>query len=87
LLEQCNCASTLKPAQRSKTLADKKIINNIALTKRRLYEQSSDLTNNTDTSVRGKETSAPLEILKEYVEWEHLFKEDLTITALPKHKP
>jgi hypothetical protein len=54
--------------QRSKILVDKKIINNIALTKRRLYKQSSNLTNNIDTSIRGKEISTSLEILKEYIE-------------------
>jgi hypothetical protein len=86
-LKRCDCAPTSKPAQRSKTLADEKTINNIASTKRRLHERSSDSTDDTDTSVRGKETSAPPEIPKEYAEWEHLFEEDLTITALPKHKP
>ena len=90
-LTRCGCATTSKPAQRNKTLVDEKTINNIASTKRRFQERNSD---SADTGrsppgheARGKETSAPPDIPREYAEWEHLFKEELTIEALPKHKP
>jgi hypothetical protein len=76
--------------QRRYPLVDKKVINNITLNKRSLHKAESD---SADASrplgykVRGKEISAPLDISREYAEWEHLFQEELTSKALPKHKP
>jgi hypothetical protein len=76
--------------QRCYLLVDEKVINNITLNKRSLHKAESDSADAgrpLGHEARGKEISAPLDIPREYAEWEHLFQEELTSKALPKHKP
>jgi hypothetical protein len=73
-------------------IVDKKTINTIASNKDSLKKTRSDLSDTAKAPADQqdrvtKEKRAPLVVLKEYAAWAHLFEEDLTIEALPKHKP
>jgi len=88
-LANCNCTRSSKPTHQQRPMVDEKTINNIATTKTRPQRAvaSTDTKRPLDQSESKARTSAPPVIPKEYKEWEHLFQEDVSATALPKHQP
>ena len=96
--EKCACVIRTKPTRRQSSEVDEKQSHNLARTYQILVSNkvdSTERTSSTDTEMilSGQEVRVdkgshnPLEIPKEYANWEWLFQEEVTAAALPKHQP